>query len=587
MVTAIVGVWRAGAAYLPVDPAYPAARRALLLADSGARVLVSGPGVDAGEDDAVRRIVLGGRSPDVAPMPAVAVGAGMAAYVIYTSGSTGQPKGVVVTHGGLANYVSWAARRYQVRAGGAGAPLHGSLAFDLTVTSVLVPLVAGAAVIASRDGGAEGLAGLLARYRFEVVKVVPAHLPVLAGLLPAARLANAAPRLVAGGEELSGAAGRAWLGGGLAGVVVNEYGPTETVVGCCVHEISAGQEIPDQVPVGRPVANTRVFVLDGWLCPVPAGVAGELYVAGAQLARGYAGRAGLTAERFVACPFGAGGERMYRTGDLARWTAGGVLVFAGRADYQVKIRGFRIEPGEVEAVLAGCPGVGQAAVTVREDAAGDRWLAAYIVAAGPDDGLAARVREHAVARLPEYMVPAAITVLDALPLTPNGKLDRTALPVPAPAAVGNGRGPVTLQEEILCRIFADVLGVPDAEPEDDFFALGGHSLLAIRLVSRVREVLDAELAVRAMFEAPTPAGLAVRLEPAIQVPANRITPDAAVITPEMLPLVALEEGQIAAVVAGVDGGAANVADIYPLAPLQEGMFFHHLLAAEDGQDVYL
>src|SRR5580704_12604813 len=190
MVTAIVGVWRAGAAYLPVDPAYPAARRALLLADSGARVLVSGPGVDAGEDDAVRRIVLGGRSPDVAPMPAVAVGAGMAAYVIYTSGSTGQPKGVVVTHGGLANYVSWAARRYQVRAGGAGAPLHGSLAFDLTVTSVLVPLVAGAAVIASRDGGAEGLAGLLARYRFEVVKVVPAHLPVLAGLLPGARQAG-------------------------------------------------------------------------------------------------------------------------------------------------------------------------------------------------------------------------------------------------------------------------------------------------------------------------------------------------------------------------------------------------------------
>ena len=290
---------------------------------------------------------------------------------------------------------------------------------------------------------------------------------------------------------------------------MNIYGPTETTVYVTSWRCGDGG---DRVPViGRPIWNTRVFVLDGGLGVVPPGTAGELYVAGAGLARGYLGRPGLTAERFVACPFGAAGERMYRTGDLARWTAGGQLECLGRADDQVKVRGFRIELGEVEAVLAGLPGVAAAAVAVREDRPGDRRLAGYVVPAAGAVLDPAGVRAAAGRLLPGYMVPAAVVVLDALPLSPSGKLDRRALPAPE-YATGGGRAPATARERALCEVFGQVLGVDRVGAEDSFFDLGGHSLLATRLVSRVRAVLGAELAVRAVFEHPTPASLAAVLD---------------------------------------------------------------------------
>ncbi|MET8870049.1 amino acid adenylation domain-containing protein, partial [Nonomuraea sp. NPDC004580] len=507
-VVAMLAVWKAGGAFLPVDPGQPAERIGFMLADSGA-VLVLGLSevldeLPAGRvrmvalDDALVQVQLS--MLEDSPLGVGAL-ADALAYVMYTSGSSGKPKGVAVTHGGLATYVGWAVRAYQTDG---GAPVHSSLGFDLTVTSVWVPLVAGAPVRMSVEGGAEGLAALLGESAFGLVKVVPGHLALLGELASAEALGGAARTWVVGGEVLGGADVRRLLERAPNAVVVNEYGPTETVVGCCTFEVRAGDEVEDRVPVGRPSPGTRLFVLDGRLEPVPAGVAGELYIAGDQVARGYVGRPGLTAERFVACPFGG---RMYRTGDVARWRADGVLEFLGRADEQVKILGYRIEPGEVESVLAAHPLVQQAAVIARGDDAGEVRLVAYVVGADVEPDL---LRAWAGQRLPEYMVPSAVVVLPALPLTANGKLDRRALPAPEHVAV-TGREPATEQEAVLCGLFAEVLGVSGVGVDDDFFALGGHSLLAVRLVSRLRAVLGVEVEIRTLFEASTVAALAERL----------------------------------------------------------------------------
>ena len=376
LIIALLAVLKAGAAYLPVDPGYPAERLAFMLADArpvlalataGTAALVpagvplvaaddaelAGAG-DAGLADAGRAAVLRPGHP---------------AYVIYTSGSTGRPKGVVVTHEGLADYLAWCRRAYP-QAGG-GTVLHAPVSFDAWVTPLYGALTRGGCVhVAGLD---EQLAG---RARVSFLKVTPSHLPLLDAMAGSCATDGL---LMVGAEALSGGQLAAWRGRHPQMTVVNHYGPTETTVGCTDYRVEPGQPLAaGPVPVGRPMDNTRCYVLDQWLNPVPAGVAGELYVAGTGLARGYTGRPALTGERFVACPFRAGGERMYRTGDVARWRPGGLLEFAGRADDQVKIGGYRVEPGEVEAALAHCPGVARAVVTARPDTAGRTRLAAYL-----------------------------------------------------------------------------------------------------------------------------------------------------------------------------------------------------------------
>jgi amino acid adenylation domain-containing protein len=449
-----------------------------------------------------------------------------AAYVMYTSGSTGVPKGVVVTHRDLAELVRdrcW------------GQPetwrmlFHAPHAFDASVLEIWVPLLSGGTVVIAGDleVGPGGLRALATAGGLTRVFLTAGLFRVVAEQDPAC-LAGV-NEVLTGGDVVPAAAVARVQAACPDLAVRNLYGPTEVTLCATQHLAAAGQVVPAVMPVGRPLDNTRAYVLDPWLDPVPAGVTGELYVAGAGLARGYLGRAALTAERFTACPFGAGGDRMYRTGDLARWTSDGELVFAGRADDQVKIRGFRVEPGEIEAALAACPGVAQAVVSAREDTAGDLRLVAYLVPASEgggrattpsaDDavtgaGLAAAARAFAVDRLPGYMLPAAMVMLDELPLTVSGKIDRSALPAPEYSARPGSREPATVREEIVCGIFADLLGLDQVGPEDDFFGLGGHSLLAMRLVAQLRSVLGAEISVRAVFDAPTPAALAALLEQA-------------------------------------------------------------------------
>ncbi|MGW2155844.1 amino acid adenylation domain-containing protein [Nonomuraea sp. NPDC001699] len=492
-VVAVLAVVKAGGAFLPVDPSYPVERVEFMVADSGAGLVIR---------DLADFPVGGCSSADLVVGERLGVlGVDDPAYVIYTSGSTGRPKGVVVSHAGAVNLAAVQVARFGV---GPGCRVlqFASPSFDASVFELLWAFGGGGALVVCPVGvfGGEELGRFLVEQRVSHGLIPPAALVTV----PEMELTDLRV-LVVGGEAWGGDLLRRWVGGR---ALFNAYGPTETsVVATLSGVLGVVEGVP---PMGRPLENLRAFVLDEWLRPVPVGVAGELYVAGVGLALGYVNRPGLTAERFVACPF-VSGERMYRTGDVVRWRVDGDLEFVGRVDDQVKVRGVRIELGEVEAVVAGLPGVAQVAVVVREDRVGDRRLVAYVVpraGVGLDGGW---VRRGAAEGLPKAMVPSAVVVLDRLPVTVNGKVDRRALPVPDYRV--SGRGPGSEREELLCGLFAEVLGLERVGVDDDFFDLGGDSLLATRLISRVRAELGTALSVRAVFDRPTAAELARGLAP--------------------------------------------------------------------------
>jgi amino acid adenylation domain-containing protein len=520
-VTAMLAVAKSGGAYVPIDPEYPAERIAFLVADAEP-VLVLTDAELAGRlpegprllvDQAVDRYTHQNSDADLTDADRLApLTPNNPVYVIYTSGSTGRPKGVVVEHRSVGAYLTRGRTVYPDTAG--VSTVSTSLSFDLTVTALFTPLVNGGhVVLADPRTPPEGAP------RPTFMKVTPSHLPVLESQPDSA---SPSGTLVLGGEALLGEVLRRWRDRHPAAAVVNAYGPTELTVNCADHHIAPGAAVADgPVPIGRPFWNTRAYVLDERLRPVPPGVPGELYVAGAPLARGYLRRPGLTAERFVADPFGPAGGRMYRTGDLVRWTRDGLLEFAGRSDAQIKLRGHRIELGEIEATLAAHPDVTAAAALLREDQPGDQRIVGYVSArpgAAPDP---AELRRHVGVRLPEYMVPAAVVVLDAFPVTTHGKLDRKALPVPAcPGGADPARTePRTPTEKAVAALFAEVLGRAEADGgghgigvDDDFFTLGGHSLLAIRLIAKTRAALGVEVAIAALFADPTVAGLAAHAD---------------------------------------------------------------------------
>ncbi|MCH0573408.1 amino acid adenylation domain-containing protein, partial [Streptomyces sp. MUM 136J] len=522
-IVTLIAVMKSGAAYLPLDVDYPAQRIAYMVEDAAAICAVTLADSDVGLPPGLPVVTVDAGAPDTATDVdhahdlreeglSTPLLASHRAYVMYTSGSTGRPKGVVIEHRALAAYLCWAAVNHPgVREITA---LHSPITFDMAITSMYTPLVVGGCVrivdMFHQDAPGENVPTAASAHTGPtLMKVTPSHL-LLLNDLPDDQSPSA--ELVVGGEALAATDLAPWRRRHPKATVFNAYGPTETTVNCTEYRIASGSDLPDgPVPIGRPQGTSRVYVLDARLQPVPVGVAGELYVAGAQLARGYLNRPGLTSERFVADPFGAAGERMYRTGDLARWRADGNLEYAGRADQQVKLRGFRIELGEIEAALAAQPQVAQVAVIARDDRPGDKRLVAYAVLA-PGHALdGAELRASLGKRLPEFMVPSALVVLDALPLTVNGKLDRCALPAPEYDPTTAFRAPRTAREEALCVVFGEVLGLESVGIDDSFFDLGGHSLLATRVVSRIRTALGVEVPLQALFEAPTVAHLAERM----------------------------------------------------------------------------
>ncbi|HYH81956.1 MAG TPA: amino acid adenylation domain-containing protein, partial [Longimicrobium sp.] len=532
LVVGLMGVLKAGGAYVPMDPAYPEDRLRYMLDDSAPVVLLTRDALAARfADTGIPVVVLDGERAAWIDAPAsalasVGVTPSHPAYVIYTSGSTGQPKGVVVEHRQLASYARAITERLGLERGMSHA-LVSTPAADLGNTVLFPALITGGTLHLlphETATSAERFSAYMGRHEIDVLKIVPSH---LAALLSSTSGTEGLPRqrLILGGE----ASQRAWVGElrrrapGMA--VINHYGPTETTVGVLTNTVDDDDTSAGTVPLGRPLGRTRVYVLDGAGEPVPVGVAGELHVGGAQVARGYLGRPALTAERFVPDAFSATpGARLYRTGDRARWRADGVVEFLGRTDFQVKVRGFRVELGEIDARLAEHAAVRDAVTLAREDVPGDVRLVAYYLA---DEAVDVQsLRAHLAERLPDHMLPAAFVRLEWLPLTPNGKVDRRALPAPEGDAYATRayEPPATETEIALAEIWADMLGVERVGRWDNFFELGGHSLRAVQIVSRVRQVLGVDVALGDIFVRPVLAEFARGMETAARADLQAIEP---------------------------------------------------------------
>jgi amino acid adenylation domain-containing protein len=513
---AILGVLKAGGAYVPLDPAHPAQRLAYLLSDSRPRVVLTQSSLAVRLEESVADhhpevLYVDSAGTDLAGEPAVAppstVHPGQTAYIIYTSGSTGQPKGVQVTHGGLMNYLNWAAGAYHV-GDGQGALVDGPVSVDLAITGLLSPLLAGRAVtLVPAQAPAGGLVGaLLTGSDHSLVKVTPLTLDLASAEPDAAAAARRTRAFIIGGENLTAGTTAFWRRHAPGTRLVNEYGPTETVVGCCTYTVTADTPDTGSVPIGRPIGNMRLYVLDDAMQPVPTGVIGEIHIGGPGVARGYLGRPGLTADRFVPDPFSrAPGDRLYRTGDLGRFAPDGNLEYLGRSDHQLKVHGYRVEPGEVEATLRDHPDVRGVVVIAHQFGPGDQRLVAYVAG---DRAEADELRQFVAERLPAPMVPSVFVPVTELPVSASGKVDRDRLPDPQPNRDGTteefapARTPV---EREITSLFTGLLRLDRVGLHDDFFDLGGTSVLLAQLTSQLARSYDMDRSMTQLLRSPTVA----------------------------------------------------------------------------------
>ncbi|MDY2562234.1 syringomycin E biosynthesis non-ribosomal peptide synthetase SyrE, partial [Pseudomonas syringae] len=602
MVVALLGILKAGGAYVPIDPDLPSARQTYMLEDSSPQAVLTTrdlsdnlPASDHpvlvldGHDDRAQLARQPTGNPDA---KALGLQPNHLAYVLYTSGSTGTPKGVMNEHLGVVNRLLWARDAYQVNS--QDRVLQKTpFGFDVSVWEFFLPLLTGAELVMARPGGHQDpdyLAQVMSDAGITLLHFVPSMLDVFLEHR-STRDFPQLRRVLCSGEALPRALQRRFERH-LKGVELhNLYGPTEAAIDVTAWECRP-TDPGDSVPIGRPIANIQMHVLDALGQLQPLGVAGELHIGGIGVARGYLNQPDLSAERFIADPFSEDPQaRLYKTGDVGRWLTNGALEYLGRNDFQVKIRGLRIEIGEIEAALAKHPAVHEAVVTAREDIPGDKRLVAYYTQSAEHTAVDLEaLRSHLQQVLPEYMVPAIYVLLEAMPLTSNGKLDRKALPAPdGDALISRGyEAPQGEIEEQIAVIWQDLLGVEQVGRHDNFFELGGHSLLAVSLIDRLRKQ-DLNLNVNTVFTAPRVREMALAIsqekQALFRAPANRIPAHCTQLTPDMLPLVELSVDQIELIASAVPGGAANIQDIYPLAPLQEGILFHYLLNLE--RDAYL